>query len=80
MAHTLGRPLTAVLVVSLTVLAPSSASALGRPHPPDIERFYCHRMVHPVAMRGYAWHMPNRAGCLQRPAVRRADSHSPTPG
>jgi hypothetical protein len=80
MAHTMGRPLTAVLVVSLTLLAPSSASALGRPHPPDMERFYCHRTVHPVAMRGYAWQMPNRAGCLPRPAVRRADPHWPTPG
>ena len=80
MAHTMGRRLTALLVVSLTVLAPSSSSALGRPHPPDMERFYCHRIVHPVAMRGYARQMPNRAGCLPRPAVSRTDSHWPTPG
>ena len=79
MAHTMRRSLTAVLVVSLTVLAPSSASALGRPHPPDMERFYCHRMVHPVAMRGYGWQLPNRADCLPRPAVRGADSQTRAP-
>jgi hypothetical protein len=79
MAHTMGRPLTAVLVVSLTVVAPSSASAFGPPHPPDTERFYCHRIVHPVAMHGYGWQVPNRAGCLPRPAVRRADSQTRPP-
>jgi hypothetical protein len=84
MAHTMGRPLTALLVVSLTVLAPSSTSALGRPHPPDLERFYCHRIVHPVAMHGYPWQLPNRAGCLPRGAVRgagfqaRPPAHAPS--
>ena len=68
MAHTMERPLSAVLVVSLTVLAPSAASASARPHPPAMERFYCHRIVHPVAMQGYPWRLPTRAYCLPRPA------------
>jgi hypothetical protein len=74
MAHTIGRPLIAVLVASLTVLAPSAASASAQPHPPYMERFYCHRLVHPVAMHGYPWQLPNRAFCLPRPASRGADS------
>jgi hypothetical protein len=74
MAHTMERPLTAMLVVSLMVLAPSAASASARPHPPAMERFYCHRIVHPVAMHGYPWQLPNRTYCLPRPAGRGADS------
>jgi len=74
MAHTIGRPLIALLVASLTVLAPSAASASVQPHPPSMERFYCHRLVHPVAMQGYPWRLPNRAFCLPRPAVRGTDS------
>jgi hypothetical protein len=70
MAHTIRRLLTALLVVSLTVLAPSAATASARPHPPAMERFYCHRTFHPVAMHGYPWRLPARASCLSRPAVR----------
>jgi hypothetical protein len=79
MAHTMERPLTAMLVVSLTVLAPSAASASARPHPPAMERFYCHRIVHPVAMHGYPWQLPNRTYCLPRPAVRGASSQTRPP-
>jgi hypothetical protein len=74
MAHTIRRPLIAALVASLTVLAPSAASASAQPHPPYMERFYCHRPVHPVAMHGDPWQLPNRTFCLPRPAVRGADS------
>ena len=74
MAHTTGRPLIALLVASLTVLAPSGASASVQPHPPYMERFYCHRLVHPVAMQGDPWRLPTRAFCLPRPAVRDTDS------
>jgi hypothetical protein len=74
MAYTIGRPLIAVLVASLTVLAPSAASASAQPHPPYMERFYCHRLVHPVAMHGYPWQLPNRAFCLPRTVSRGADS------
>ena len=34
MAPTIARPVTAVLVASLTVLAPSAAWASAQPHPP----------------------------------------------
>ena len=79
MAHTIRRPLIGVLVASLTVLAPTPASAAGQPHPPYTERLYCHRLVHPVAMHGYPWQLPNRAFCLPRPAVRVPDSQTRLP-
>jgi hypothetical protein len=72
MAHKMRRLLTTLLVASLMVLAPSAASAAARPHPPAMERFYCHRIVHPVAMQGYPWRLPTRAYCLPRPAARGA--------
>ena len=80
MAGTIGRWLTAVLVASLTVLAPTAASASVQPHPPYTERFYCHRIVHPAAMHGYPWRLPPRAAfCLPRPVVRGTESQLPLP-
>lgn len=67
MNRTLARLITTSLIAAVGVLTPTTSQASGRPAPSDIERFYCHRIVPPVAMDHPPKPPANRAHCLQRP-------------
>ena len=74
MNRMLARLITASLIAAVGVLTPTTSPASGRPAPSVMERFYCHRIVDPVAMHHPK--QPGRAHCLQRPKAAAAPTGS----
>ncbi len=67
--------ITASLIAAVGVLTPTTSQASGRPAPSVMERFYCHRIVDPVAMP-HPKQPVNRVPCLQRPKAAPAPTGS----
>jgi hypothetical protein len=67
MNRTLTSLSTTLLIAALGGLAPTTSQAAGRPAPSDLERFYCHRLVLPVAMNRPPTQRTSRAPCVPRP-------------
>jgi hypothetical protein len=61
------RLITTLLIAAVGGLAPTTSQASGRPAPSDMERFYCHRIFHPVAVNRPPKQPTTRAPCIQRP-------------
>ena len=66
MNRRLARLITTSLIAAIGV-TPTTSQATGRPAPSVMERFYCHRLVHPVAMHHPPKRPANRVPCIQRP-------------
>lgn len=68
--------ITAALIAAVGVLTPTTSPASGRPAPSVMERFYCHRVAHPVPMHHHPKQPFNWARCLQRPKAAAAPTGS----